>query len=384
MVKQQKTILVGLLLATLFATGSWAQNWNRQPTPNDTLTSVRVLPDQRVILRIYAPQAAEVRVGGSDIPNMGSAAALTKRDDGVWETTLGPLPPGAYRYTFNVDGVSVLDPRSASISESNGMVWSLFYVPGAEFMDLKNVPHGAVAELVYYSTSLQRFRRLHVYTPPGYETGKEKYPIFYLLHGAMDCDDSWTTVGRAGIILDNLIAAGKAVPMVVVMPAGHTGPFRFGASAASSRDEFLEDFLKDIMPLVESRYRVYQEQKYRAVAGLSMGGAQTLNIIGEKLDQFGFIGVFSSGLFSLRPGQAGAEEWEKQHQAVLTNEQFKKGVRVMWFATGVDDFLLEVSRATVELMRKYGFEVTYKETAGGHTWSNWREYLNEFAQLLFK
>ena len=177
--------------------------------------------------------------------------------------------------------MSVIDPRSPSTSESNTNVWSLVYVPGSDFMDTKDVPHGAVAEVTYYSKSLKRFRRMHVYTPPGYESGEGKYPVFYLLHGASDCDDSWTSVGRAGFILDNLIAAGKAKPMVVVMPAGHTGPVHVPRRAAAHgrpRDEFIADFVNDIMPYAEKHYRVYTDRQHRAMAGLSMGGGQTLNI----------------------------------------------------------------------------------------------------------
>ena len=193
------------------------------------VVSPEVAADRRVTFRILAPKAQAVRLTGSDIPAVGQGAEMKKDPNGVWEVTLGPIDAGAYRYNFSVDGVSVIDPRSPSISESNTNVWSLVYVPGADFMDTKDVPHGAVAAVTYYSKSLQRFRRMHVYTPPGYELGEGKYPVFYLLHGASDCDDSWTSVGRAGFILDNLIAAGKAKPMVVVMPAGHTGPFMFRA-----------------------------------------------------------------------------------------------------------------------------------------------------------
>ena len=183
---------------------------------------------------------------------------------------------GAYRYNFNVDGVSVMDPRSASVSESNGNAWSMVYVPGADFMETKDVPHGAVASVTYYSKSLGRFRRMHVYTPPGYETGSQKYPVFYLLHGAGDCDDSWTSVGRAGFIIDNLIAAKKAKPMVIVMPAGHTSRTRPRSPRSDFNDEFVKDFVNDIMPYAETHYRVLRDRQHRAIAGLSMGGAQTL------------------------------------------------------------------------------------------------------------
>src|SRR5205085_10142996 len=174
---------------------------------------------------LAAPKAEAVRLNASDIPTDRNARALKKGDNGVWELTLGPVNPGTYRYRFDVDGVAVVDPRSSAVSESNGNVWSVVHVPGEAAADTADVPHGAVAAVTYRSSALKRDRRMHVYTPPGYETGTEKYPVFYLLHGAGDCDDSWTSVGRANFILDNLIASKKARPMIVAMPAGHTGPF---------------------------------------------------------------------------------------------------------------------------------------------------------------
>jgi enterochelin esterase-like enzyme len=359
------------------------------------VVSPEVSADRRVTFRILAPKAQAVRLSGGDIPGVGQGAEMKKDPNGIWEVTLGPIDPGAYRYNFNVDGVSVIDPRSPSISESNTNVWSLVYVPGADFMDTKNVPHGAVAEVTYYSKSLQRFRRMHVYTPPGYELGEGKYPVFYLLHGAFDCDDSWTSVGRAGFILDNLIAAGKAKPMVVVMPAGHTSPFMFRPpSTGSSRppaDEFISDFLNDILPYAEKNYRVYTDRQHRAIAGLSMGGGHTLNIGIPNLDKFAYLGVFSSGIFGITgatrggaPGRASGPSWEEQHKEVLDNAELKKGLKLVWFATGKEDFLVATSRASVEMLKKHGFEVVYKETDGAHTWINWRNYLNEFAPQLFQ
>ena len=179
---------------------------------------------------------------------------------------------------FVVDGVPTMDPRNPAVSESNTNSWSLVYVPGAEFMDTAvNVPHGAVASITYYSTALSRFRDMHIYTPPGYELGGGKFPVFYLLHGSGDCDDSWTSVGRAGFILDS-IAAKKAQPMIVVMPAGHTSTtFPLPGAARPTRDEFADDFMDGIMPYVEKHYRgALTDRAHTAMAGLSMGGGQTL------------------------------------------------------------------------------------------------------------
>jgi len=345
--------------------------------------SPEVLPDRQIAFRIFAPKAKEVRLAGSDLPGLNQGLAMIQGTNGVWEITVGPIDAGAYRYNFNVDGISVIDPRNPATSESNANTWSLVNVPGSDFMDTKNVPHGAVSSITYYSSSLQRFRRMHIYTPPGYERGENKFPVFYLLHGAFDCDDSWSSVGRAGFILDNLIAAGKAKPMIVVMPAGHTRPFTWGAPIGQSGDEFIKDFLGDIMPHVEKNYRVYTDRQNRAIAGLSMGGAQTLNIAIPKLDQFAYIGVFSSGVFS-PPGGGAAPTWEEQQREALDNAKLKEGLKLLWFSTGKDDFLIETTRTTVATLKKHDFNVVYEESTGGHTWPNWRNYLNEFTPQLFR
>src|SRR5213594_2723954 len=287
---------VAALAACMLVPSASAQRGRGPQGPQ--VVSPEISADRRVTFRILAAKAETVRLSGSDIPGNGQGAQMTKGTNGVWEVTLDPIEPGTYRYNFSVDGVSVIDPRSSAISESNNNVWSLVHVPGSDFMDTKDVPHGAVSAVTYYSKSLGKFRRMHVYTPPGYESGQGKFPFFYLLHGAGDCDEAWTSVGRAGFILDNLIAAGKAKPMVVVMPAGHTGPFRFGGPRPAV-DDFAQDFLNDILPFVEKHYRVQAERKSRALAGLSMGGGQTLNIGIPNLDKFAYLGVFSSGIFGI-------------------------------------------------------------------------------------
>ena len=212
-----------------------------------------------------------------------------------------PSTPARYRYNFNVDGVATIDPRNPAISESNNNVWSLVYVPGSDLFDTKAVPRGAVAEVTYNSTALGKFRRMHVYTPPGYEAGSGRYPVFYLLHGAGDNDDAWSSVGRAGFILDNLIAAKKARPMVVVMPAGHTSRGPGSAIGRAATDEFVNDFVTDVMPYIEKHYRVLTDRANTAIAGLSMGGGHTLNVAIPRLERFAYIGVYSSGLLGAFP-----------------------------------------------------------------------------------
>ena len=378
-------------------------------------TSAEVAADGRITFRVYAPRAQNVRLAGGDIPGMTPAAgAMTKAENGVWEATVGPVQPGAYRYNFNLDGVATIDPRSSAISESNANVWSLVVVPGSDLFDTKNVPRGAVAAVTYWSTALNTFRRMHVYTPPGYELGGGRYPVFYLLHGAGDNDHAWPSVGRAGFILDNLIAAGKAKPMVVVMPAGHTPRATGSVVGTGATEAFVNDFVKDIMPYVESHYRVRKERANTAIAGLSMGGQQTLAVAIPRLGRFGYVGVFSSGLISAfpelsrrgrgdapvpapatppsaapaaapavpPPGRAAqgppaqtAAEWEKANATTLDDAALRKDLKLLWFATGKDDFLLTTTQATLELLKKHGFAPVYRETAagtpgstGGTTW----------------
>lgn len=380
------------LPAALALAAAWAQ----QPPQGPIVNSPEVSPDRKITFRLLAPKAETVTLMAGDIPGLPRGGPqFVKGENGVWETTVGPVPPGAYRYRFVVNGVPALDPRNPEVSESNTNAWSLVAVPGNEWMDANNVPHGAVARVHYYSTALGRHRRMHVYTPPGYESGKGRYPVFYLLHGAGDCDDAWTSVGRAGFILDNLIAQKKAVPMIVVMPAGHTSrSFAPGGGMMAAIREFEKDFVTDIMPYVERNYRVLADRKNRAIAGLSMGGMQTLNISMSHLDKFSAIGVFSSGIFGAprppaAPGATPAPsgpppEWEKEHEAALNNGQLKRGLKLFWFATGKEDFLLKTTVATVDLFRKYGFDPVYKETDGAHTWLKWRDYLIEFAPQLFR
>jgi enterochelin esterase-like enzyme len=389
------------------------------------VVSQEVSADRTITFRISAPQAQAVRLTGSDIPGVGQGMPLTKGENGVWEGTVGPVEPGAYRYSFNVDGVTTIDPASPFTSESNTRVWSLVYVPGADNTDTRNVPHGAVAAVTYYSTALKAYRRMHVYTPPGYETGTAKYPVFYLLHGAGDSDDSWSSVGRAGFILDNLIADKKAKPMVVVMPAGHTTrmPAAGGAAGRSATQDFVNDFTSDIAPYVGSHYRVLTDRANTAIAGLSMGGNHTLQIGIPQLEKFAYIGVYSSGLLGAFPGMTGpggrgaasaaaaaapavapaaapaappaaapapasnalqAPDWERQNAAKLDDANLKKGLKLLWFATGKDDGLITTTKATVELFEKHGFKPVFKESPGGHTWLNWRAYLTEFVPQLFQ
>ncbi|MBI5833763.1 MAG: esterase [Armatimonadetes bacterium] len=344
-----------------------------------------VTADRKVTFRLRTT-ADEARLTSPDIPGLGPGAMI-KNADGVHELTVGPLPPGAYRYLYEVAGVRTLDPVNPASSEGNANAFSLLLVPGSELFDTRDVPHGAVATVTYAAQTRGSQRRMHVYTPPDYELGKGSYPVLYLLHGATDSDDSWVTIGRMAAILDNLIAAGRARPMVVVMPNGHTGRF---SRAPGRNDREVElcaaEVAGDIRPFMESHYRLLPGRQNRAVAGLSMGGAQALEIAANQFGDFGYLGVFSSGIFSLdpdRPAPTGPS-WEERHKAALDDTELRKGLRVVWFAIGREDFLLKVSRATVEMLGRHGFEVKVKETDGGHGWANWRDYLGEWLPMLFK
>ena len=370
------------------------------PSRPPQYVSPEVAADGRTTFRIHAPSAQAVRVSAGDIQGMSPAASqMTRGAEGIWEVTVSAPVPGSYRYNFNVDGVPTIDPRNPATSESNMNTWSVVHVPGGQPWDTTDVPHGALASVTYKSTALGQFRRMHVYTPPGYETSTASYPVFYLLHGAGDSDESWTSVGRANFILDSLIAGKQATPMIVVMPAGHVRGTPGTAEAGTATQDFANDFTKDVKPYIESHYRVLKGRANTAIAGLSMGGGQTLNVAIPNLEQYGYVGVYSSGLLGGFPelmrrrpdAPAGpaprmgptADEWTKMHAAKLADPALKKGL-LLWFATGKDDFLLATTQATVTLFEKQGFSPVFKLTEGGHTWINWRNYLLEFVPQLFR
>ena len=392
-------IVVALMAAVAACAAPASAQAPGQPGPPQ-FKSVEVAADRHITFRIYAPKAQGVSLSAGDLTGyVPGGTPLAKAENGVWEVTVGPAAPGAYRYHFGVDGVATIDPRSPAISESNGNVWSLVVVSGDDRFDTRDVPHGAVSAVTYKSTALGTFRRMHVYTPPGYDLGTGRYPVFYLLHGAGDNDHAWSSVGRAGFILDNLIAAKQAKPMVVVMPAGHTPRVDGNPIGAGATEAFVNDFVTDVMPYVESHYRVSTRQGDTAIAGLSMGGAQTLAVAIPRLGRFGYVGVFSSGLLSAfpdrirMPGRPAPDpgvaakalaDWESQNAAAIGNPALKKGLEVLWFATGKDDFLVDATRGTLDLLTKHGFAPVYHESEGGHTWSNWRDYLVLFAPMLFQ
>ncbi|SOD80024.1 esterase [Spirosoma fluviale] len=383
-IKMKTHCSLATLCATLFAVGALAQAPQRTPTPNDTLKSPKVLDDKRVMIQIYAPKASEVTVGG-DFLSGGKPLGLTKNEVGVWSATTSPLRPDYYSYTLMVDGVRTMDPKNPIIKQGISSLENIMLVPGAEtaFEDNKAVPHGEVREVWYSSKSLNMMRRMHVYTPPGYEKGTTKYPVFYLLHGAGDDDSGWNTIGRAGFIIDNLLAAGQAKPMIVVMPNGSMPlPPSSGMNAQAMntiRSMFANDLLNDIMPTVEKTYRTLPNRENRALAGLSMGGFQTLDVTMTRPELFNYVGVFSSGFFG-----ASIDEAETKYASALNDPAFNKNKKLFWIGIGKDDFVMDANKKTLALLDKHQIKYQYKETSGGHTWINWRQYLNEYVPLLFK
>jgi enterochelin esterase family protein len=380
------------VLASLVALRAQAQQPRRQPTPNDTLKSVEVASDRKVTFRIYAPKATEVAVGG----DFGQGGKLTKDDQGVWSLTVGPLTPDIYTYTFTVDGVKTIDPKSLLIKPGIAGVDSMFNVPGEEFAfeALRDVPHGEIRATWYPSKTLETNRRMHIYTPPGYEGGSEKYPVFYLLHGGGDDDQGWSTVGHAGFILDNLIADKKAVPMLVVMPNGSlprpanmpritpgtTPTPEARAAFEAMQNRFTDELLKEIVPFVESTYRVQTGPEHRALAGLSMGGGQTLRVLTTHPDQFAYIGIWSAGLFGGDPSQ-----WAERNSDFLAkSDVVNRAVKRLEISVGDQDFALAGSKALAEVLEKHSIKRDVKISGGGHTWINWRHYLSELAPKLFQ
>jgi len=352
--------------------------------------SPEVQPDRRLTFRLYAPKASEVRVGG----DFGPATKLTKDDKGVWSVTVGPLTPDFYSYSFVVEGVKTLDPKNATIKQGIAGVDNMVFVPGkeADFEDLKDVPHGEVRKVWYRSSTLDMQRRMHVYTPPGYDGGSERYPVFYLLHGGGDEDSGWSTIGRAGFILDNLIAQKKAKPMLVVMPNGSlprpanlprvapgaTPPAEVAKRMAALQERFTKDLLQDVVPHVEKNLRVLAGAENRALAGLSMGGGQTLTAVTTHPDQFAYVGVWSAGIFG------NADEFEKRNASFFDSaDKVNKTVKLFSISVGDKDFLLDRSKQLGDLLKKHGIKHEMHISGGGHTWINWRHYLNDFAPQLF-
>ena len=372
--RYEKTLLL-LAAMTLFAASAGAQGWMRQPTPNDTLRSTVVLPDNSVVFQIYAPQAKSVAVAG-DLP-WDKPARFVKQENGVWKARLNKMVEGIYRYRFIVDGMNVYDPKAPDAGETSALL--TVAQSGDEFFAMKNVPHGAVAERYYWSEPLKQMRRMHVWTPAGYEKSNKKLPVLYLVHGGGDTDNSWPGVGAAGFILDNLMAEGKMEPMVVVMPNGSIE--MPDGNMMGEVPVFAEDMITSIIPFIESNYRVYTDQAHRAMAGLSMGGMETLEVTLNHPEMFSYVWVLSS---SFAPGNKEVYEYERgrlKREADRYNKNFKE---LVFTQGGPSDIAYNNCKETLKLFDDAAIKYEYHEVSGGHSWEAWRQNLYDLAQRLFK
>jgi enterochelin esterase-like enzyme len=365
------------------------------PAPAPAVTSPEVQPDGRVTFRIHAPKAGEVTLRGDWMETPGPVP-LVKDAEGVWAVTVGPLSPDTYSYTFAVDGVRTLDPRNAAIKQGVTIVDNVVFVPGpaAEFQATTAVPHGQIRQVWYASSTLGGQRRMHVYTPPGYDGNTDRYPVLYLLHGGGDDDSGWPTIGRAGFIVDNLIAVGKVRPLVVVMPNGSLprpanlppptpgappSPQAMAATAAL-QDRFVSELMTDVIPAVERQFRVVARPDHRAIAGLSMGGGQTQRVIATHPDQFAYVAVWSMGV---NPAALG--DFEARSAAFLSgSDRVNQALKVYHVTVGDKDFLFQSARTLSDVLTRHGIKHELKITGGGHTWINWRQYLRDYLQILFK
>lgn len=352
-------------------------------------TSVEQLEDGRVTFRLCAPEAREVRVTSNDVdyaipmgfaPGTERGLPMEMDATGLWSvTTAVPVAPDTYRFNFEVDGARVPDPMATTFSRERTGINSTFEVAGPEgaFQSWHaDVPHGVVSRIEYWSAPLGAKREAFVYTPPGYMNGDERYPVLYLVHGAGDSADSWTSVGQANDILDNLLAAGEAQEMIIVMPFGHTPP-RADANMLANTD-FGDDLHQALIPHVDGNFRTLPDAGHRAMAGLSMGGAHTIRFGLPRPDVFSHIGIFSMGLGM---GPDDVANYTAQNSAALARSA--EEMELVYYAMGKDDFLYGTVAPTRAMLDEAGIEHIYNESDGGHTWINWRRYLHDFLPRLF-
>ena len=369
------------------------------------IVSPEIHANNTVTFRLSAPQATKVEITGDFLPAqkrqtpMGEmdapgVAGLTKNASGVWEfTTQAPLAPELYSYTLIVDGVSVTDPNNVYMNRDVGSMSSVFIIGGgrADLYEVNNVPHGTVTRVWYDSPTLKKTRRMTVYTPPGYEKGKARYPALYLLHGAGGDEEAWISLGRTAQILDNLIAQGQAKPMIVVMTNGNAG--QQAAPGESDRGMYKPSFMQetrmdgdfeaafpDVVKFIDDGYRTIKNKSGRAIAGLSMGGFHSHHISKEYPDMFDYVGLFSAAIMP----REGIESKIYENSDEKLRVQFAKNPKLYWIAIGNTDFLFQNNVDLRKKLDEKGYPYKYYETGEGHIWKNWRIYLSEFARMLFR
>lgn len=352
------------------------------------VVSPQINDDGSVTFRLNAPETRKAIVAGDFTTREGKDIGfgeMTRNEQGVWEFTTPPLRSELYSYTFVVDGVRMCDPSNVYINRDVASVMNILIVDGdrGDLYKVNDVPHGSVKRCWYDSPTLGKQRRMTVYTPAGYEQGKEKYPVLYLLHGAGGDEEAWMTLGRTSQIMDNLIAKGRCRPMIVVMTNGNpwqqAAPGESAAGMVQPAMKFdpsqksFEEAFGDVMTYVESNYRTIRKKEARAVAGLSMGGGHSFNISRMYPDKFDYVGLFSAAVRNV----------EDPEVAASLAAQRDKGFKLYWIACGNTDFLYQANRDYMKYLDSIGFPYVYRESDGGHIWRNWRIYLSEFAPMLF-
>lgn len=368
------------------------------------IISPEVNPDHSVTFRFMAPGADTVQITGDFLPTRKmktqwgefdgpGKANLIKGDKGVWSFTSAPLASDLFSYSFIVDGLSTTDPNNVYKIRDVASVFDVFIVGGGkgDLYQVNKVPHGSVTRRWYDSPGNNMTRRVTIYTPPGYENGKDKYPVLYLLHGMGGDEEAWIALGRTAQILDNLIAKGKAKPMIVVMPNGNVaqeaapgesslGLYKPTMQLPNTMDGKYEETFPDIIKFIESNYRVKADKADRAIAGLSMGGYHSLHISRYYPNTFDYIGLFSAAIMA--DAKVTSKVYENFDETL--NAQNKNGYKLYWIGIGKTDFLYKTNADFREKLDKIGMKYTYVETDGGHVWTNWRVYLSQFAPLLFQ
>jgi enterochelin esterase-like enzyme len=334
--------------------------------------SPEIHEDHRVTFRYADPNAEEVKIKGI----RRTMVDMKRGKKGIWSATVGPMDPGIYQYSFMVDGDQVIDPSNPNVKPDMNPDTSSLEIATDQplFYQWREVPHGTIHLHAYFSKSLHRLRRMRVYTPPGYEKATDRrYPVLYLFHGTGDTEATWTEFGRAHLILDNLIADGKTVPMIVVMPDGHADLQEEEGDHKANFVKFGKDLLESVMPLIDADYRTIPTPVGRAINGLSMGGMQSLEIGLNHPELFAYVG----GMSAYVPYRE--ELLKKAFADTHLNEELK----LLWLSIGKDDFLLDDTKKFHALLEKHGIHSEWRLTDGSHEWPVWRGYLRDFAPLLF-
>ncbi len=377
--------LIALLPAGVFSAQAQTARPNtyrpQRGVATQRLVSPEVHPDRRITFRLRAPQAtATMLLFGAWNPK---PQPMSKGADGVWTTTIGPVEPEIYTYAFSVDGLRALDLVNPNVKTGNALDASVVEVPGdpPRFDQLQDVPHGAIHMRTYHSSALNRFRQVYVYVPPDYDISTtRRYPVLYLRHGAGDVESNWSADGRAAVILDNLIARQKAVPMLIVMTNGNTDGTWAGGSSPEGIALLGKELLADVIPFVEHNYRVAANKQNRAIAGLSMGGGQAFTIGLKNLDTFAWVAEFSSGLVS------GADFDLHTYMPGLLEkpDDVNSRLRLLYLSCGTEDPRYAGQLNLAGLLKQSGIRHEFASTPGGHEWKVWRHLLADFAQRLFR